>query len=265
MSPTTASTPVTAAFFDVDNTVIRGASSFHLARALLDRGFFRKRDLLRFAIHQARYLTFGENKKQIAQVRAEALEIMKGHLVAEVVAIGEEVYDEVLALRIYPGALKLINDHLARGHEVWLVSATPIEIGELIARRLGATGALGTIAEHKDGKYTGRLVGDMMHGEAKALGVEALAADRDISLGDSYAYGDSMNDLPLLCAVGHACAINPDPRLRRHAKTVGWPIRDFRSRRLVNRRTVKTASAAGALWAAIVTVRTILRRRGLRR
>ncbi|GAA2235837.1 HAD-IB family hydrolase [Rarobacter faecitabidus] len=248
-----------AAFFDVDNTIIRGASSFHLARALVNRGFFRKRDLFRFAVHQARYLTFGENKRQIAEIRSEALDIMRGHLVAEVVAIGEEVYDEVLSLRIFPGALRLVNRHLERGDEVWLVSATPIEIGDLIARRLGTTGALGTIAEHEDGKYTGRLVGDMMHGEAKARGVQRLAKERGIDLAESYAYGDSMNDSPLLSTVGHPCAINPDRRLRQHAKKVGWPIRDFRGSRVFNRRNVRTASAAGALWAAIITIRSVLR------
>ena len=156
--------PGTGAFFDVDNTIIRGASAFHLAKGLYLRGFFRKRDLLRFGLHQVRYLTFGENKEQIDEVRQRALEIMTGHSVAEVTAIAEDVYDEVLLLRIYPGTQRLLDEHIAAGHSVWLVTATPREIGEIIARRLGATGALGTVAEHKDGYYTGRLVGDMLHG-----------------------------------------------------------------------------------------------------
>ena len=168
--------PRTGAFFDVDNTIIRGASAFHLAKGLYLRGFFRKRDLLRFGLHQLRYLTFGENKKQIDEVRQRALEIMTGHSVAEVTAIAEDVYDEVLLLRIYPGTQRLLDEHIAAGHSVWLVTATPREIGEIIARRLGATGALGTVAEHKDGYYTGRLVGDMLHGRAKAEAVRAIAA-----------------------------------------------------------------------------------------
>ncbi len=260
MTPTPAPTGKTAAFFDIDNTIIRGASSFHLARALYSRGFFKSSDLLRFAIHQARYLAWGENKRQIDQVRSEALSIMRGHLVAEVVAIGEEVYDEVLALRIYPGTQKLLDEHLNRGDEVWLVSATPVEIAELIARRLGATGALGTVAEHEHGKYTGRLVGDMLHGQAKADGVLALAEERDLDLANSYAYSDSLNDLALLSQVGNPCAINPDRRLRRHAATIGWPIRDFRNRRWFNRRNMRTVSAAGALWAIVLAVRAVLRR-----
>src|SRR5690606_5145656 len=157
-----------AAFFDVDNTIIRGASAFHLGRGLYRRKFFSLWDLITFGVHQARYLIFGENTKQIAEVRHRALSIVAGHSVAEIAAIGEEVYDEVLSLRIFPGTQRVLDKHIAAGHEVWLVTASPLEIGELIARRLGATGALGTVAEHRDGFYTGRLVGDLLHGKAKA-------------------------------------------------------------------------------------------------
>lgn len=257
-APVPTARPV-AAFFDVDNTIIRGASSFHLARALWQRGFFRKRDIVNFAFQQARYLAIGETKSQIDEVRNRALFLMTGHSVAEVVAIGEEVYDQVLALRIFPGTQKLLDAHISAGHQVWLVTATPVEIGDLIARRLGANGALGTIAEHESGHYTGRLVGDMMHGQAKADAVEALAERYDIDLEASSAYGDSMNDVPLLSTVGHPCAINPDPRLRKHAKTIGWPIRDFRGRRRAAQRGLKTASWAGLAWAAGLAVRSATR------
>ena len=101
--------PGVGAFFDVDNTIIRGASAFHLAVGLYRRGFFRKRDLVEFAFHQSRYLTFGENKHQIDEVRSRALSIMTGHSVAEVTAIAEDVYDEVLCLRIFPGTQRLLD------------------------------------------------------------------------------------------------------------------------------------------------------------
>lgn len=257
-APVPTARPV-AAFFDVDNTIIRGASSFHLARALWQRGFFRKRDIVNFAFQQARYLAVGETKSQIDDVRNRALFLMTGHSVAEVVAIGEEVYDQVLALRVFPGTQKLLDAHISAGHQVWLVTATPVEIGDLIARRLGANGALGTIAEHEAGHYTGRLVGDMMHGQAKADAVEALAERYDIDLDASSAYGDSMNDVPLLSTVGHPCAINPDPRLRKHAKTIGWPIRDFRGRRRAAQRGLKTASWAGLAWATGLALRSAAR------
>lgn len=248
-----------AAFFDVDNTIIRGASSFHLAVGLYRRGFFRKWDIVTFSIHQSRYLIFGENKTQIDEVRERALSIMTGHSVAEVIAIAEDVYDEVLSLRIFPGTLKLLDEHLAAGHAVWLVTATPVEIGQLIARRLGATGAVGTIAEHKDGFYTGRLVGDMLHGKAKESAVRELAERDGLDLASSYAYGDAINDVPILSAVGFPCAINPDPRLRRHARTVGWPIREFRGRRRAVRRGANAASLAGLAWVAGLVVRAIRR------
>ncbi|WP_069386331.1 HAD family hydrolase [Cellulosimicrobium cellulans] len=250
----------TAAFFDVDNTIIRGASSFHLARALHQREFFSTGDLLRFAAHQARYLALGENKRQIDRIRSRALALIAGRSVAEITSIGEEVYDTVLSLRIYPGTQRLLDEHIAAGHEVWLVSATPVEIGDLIARRLGATGALGTVAEHEDGFYTGRLVGDLMHGRAKAAAVAALAEREGIDLGASYAYGDSLNDVAMMDEVGYPCAINPDARLRRHAQDVGWPIREFRGRRRrVTRSGVRTASWAGAVWAGALVLRSVRR------
>lgn len=249
-----------AAFFDVDNTIIRGASSFHLAVGLYRRGFFRKRDLVVFAWQQARYLAFGENRQQIDEVRSRALEIMRGHSVAEVTAIAEDVYDEVLSLRIFPGTRELLDAHLAAGHAVWLVTATPTEIGTLIARRLGTTGALGTLAEHDEGFYTGRLVGDLLHGEAKAAAVRALAQREGYDLARCHAYGDSTNDVAILSTVGHPCAINPDRRLRRHAAEVGWPVREFRSRRRHARQGVNAASLAGLAWVAAVVARSVRRR-----
>lgn len=248
-----------AAFFDVDNTIIRGASSFHLAVGLYRRGFFRTGDIVRFAVHQLRYLTFGENREQIDEVRQRALEIMHGRSVAEVVAVAEDIYDEVLSLRIFPGTQRLLDQHLRAGHEVWLVTATPMEIAELIARRLGATGALGTIAEHKDGFYTGYLVGDLLHGKAKAEAVRALAEREGIDLSQSHAYGDSTNDVPILSEVGFPCAINPEGRLRRHAAEVGWPVREFRGRRNATRRGVDAATIAGSAWVLGLAFRTVRR------
>jgi len=250
----------TGAFFDLDNTIIRGASAFHLAVGLRRRGFFSARDLVSFALHQARYLAFGENLQQIDTVRSRALSIVAGHSVAEMAAIGEEIWDEVLSLRIFPGTQALLADHIEAGHEVWIITASPLEIGELIGRRLEATGALGTIAEHKDGYYTGRLVGDMMHGAAKARAIAALAQERGIDLATSYAYGDSTHDVPILSSVGHPVAINPDRRLRHHARTVGWPVQEFRGRRRVAaRRGAQTASWAGAAWMASVMLRAARR------
>jgi HAD superfamily hydrolase (TIGR01490 family) len=229
-SDVTGSEARVGAFFDVDNTLIRGASAFHLAVGLYRRGLLRVPDILKFAAHQARYLTFGENRRQMDEVRAAALAIVRGHSVAEMGLIAEDVYDEVMTLRIYPGARRLLDAHRAAGHCVWLVTAGPREVGEIIARKLGAAGALGTIVEQRDGRYTGRLCGDLLHGTAKADAVTVLAEREGIDLGSSYAYGDSTHDVPILSLVGNPVAINPDRRLRRHAERVGWPVQEFSTR-----------------------------------
>jgi len=257
--PTPATGAGVAAFFDVDNTIIRGASAFHIAQGLRQRGYFRKRDLIRFGWEQLKYLMFGESKEQMSSVRAEALSIIKGWSVAEMATIGEEVYDEIMALRIFPGTKALLDEHRAQGHEVWLVTATPVEVGKLIARRLGATGALGTIAEHKNGYYTGRLVGDLLHGEAKAVAVQGLAEANGLNLAKSFAYGDSMNDAPMLSEVGHPCAINPDSRLRRHAKSKGWPMKEFRGRGRKGRRSIIKRSVTGTVWILLSIMRLVKR------
>jgi HAD superfamily hydrolase (TIGR01490 family) len=250
--------PVTvAAFFDVDNTVIRGASAFHIARGLKQRGYFRTRDILRFGWEQVKYLVLGESQEQMKAVRSEALSIIKGWSVAEMAQIAEEVYDEILAMRVFPETKALIDEHRAQGHQVWFVTASPVEVGRLIARRLKATGALGTVTEHKAGHYTGHLIGEMLHGEAKAVAVRELATRTGLKLDDCFAYGDSMNDAPMLSTVGHPCAINPDARLRRQAKRLGWPIQDFRGRNPNGRRSIVRASLTGFVWIVIKVTRSI--------
>lgn len=246
-----------AAFFDVDNTIIRGASSYHLARELYRRGFFRRLDIAYFAGHALYYFFFGENAQHMNRVRARALAIMQGHSVAEVLAIAEEVYEQVLAHRIFPGARDLIATHIKNGDQVWIVTAAPVEVGELVARRLGLTGALGTVASHQDGIYTGELVGDMMHGVHKAAGVRRIAATQGHDLQTCSAYGDSAHDIPMLRTVGNPCAINPDPRLRLIAAEIGWPVRDFRRRRRNVRGGLRTASRAGMVWAGAHILRAI--------
>jgi HAD superfamily hydrolase (TIGR01490 family) len=249
-----------AAFFDVDNTIIRGASAFHLARALRQRGLLTGRAIAAFAWSNLRYQLWGERSSEIEATRSRALAIINGMPVAQVLVVGEQVYDEVLAHRIFPGTKELLDRHLEQGHEVWLVSATPVEVGEQIAQKLGATGALGTVAEHRDGRYTGRLNGDLMHGAAKSEAVTALAAERGIDLARSYAYGDSINDVPLLATVGNPCAINPDRKLRAYCARRRWPVREFRDRRRAVRRSLRAASRVGAAWATWAVIRTALKR-----
>lgn len=254
--------PTSAAFFDVDNTVMQGASIFHLARGLYRRKFFTTRELVGAAYKQAYFRVAGvEDPEHVADARNSALAFIAGHTVEELEEIGEEIFDEAMAHRIWPGTRALAQMHLDQGQRVWLVTAAPIEIANLIARRLGLTGALGTVAEHVDGVYTGRLVGDMLHGPAKAVAVTALAEREGLDLARCSAYSDSANDLPMLGLVGDPCAINPDHRLRAHARANGWRIRDYRTGRKAARAGLVLGSAATGAAAAGVVVARQLRRR----
>jgi HAD superfamily hydrolase (TIGR01490 family) len=252
-----------AAFFDVDNTIVRGASIFHLARGLYTRRFFTNRDIARFAMMQLKFVLGGsEDMDDMDEARATALSFIDGHSVEELRQVGEEIFDELISRRIWPGTRILAQMHIDAGQRVWLVTATPIELATTIAERLGLTGALGTEAEIVAGRYTGRLVGEPLHGLAKAEAVEELAEREGLDLEKCSAYSDSSNDIPLLSLVGHPCAVNPDARLRAHAKAHGWRIRDYRTGRKAAKIGLPTAAGAGALTGAIAAGISLNRRRG---
>ena len=253
--------PHVAAFFDVDNTVVRGASIFHLARGLHERKFFSTREIARWAWQQSLFRMLGrEDLGHLAESQASALAFIRGRSVPELARIGEEIYEDFIADRVWPGTRACAQLHLDAGQRVWLVTATPVEVATVIARDLGLTGALGTVAESVDGIYTGRLVGDVLHGEAKAEAVRALSEREGLDLTRCAAYSDSANDLPLLSLVGHPCAINPDRRLRAHAKASGWRVRDYRRGRTAARLGVPTAMGVGAA-AGGVAAGVVVRRR----
>ncbi|HEX6500723.1 MAG TPA: HAD-IB family hydrolase [Micromonosporaceae bacterium] len=252
--------PTAAAFFDVDNTMMQGASIYWFARGLAARDYFTTADLARFAWGQLRFrLLATENAGHVSQAKQAALAFIAGWRVSEIERLGEEIFDELMAERIWSGSRALAQLHLDAGQRVWLVTAAPIELARIIAARLGLTGALGTVAEVEDGKYTGRLVGDLLHGAAKADAIRALAVTEGLDLSRCTAYSDSANDLPMLCAVGHAVAVNPDPALRREARQRGWEVRDFRT----GRKAAKVAAplALGIGLAAGVTMATVAARR----
>jgi HAD superfamily hydrolase (TIGR01490 family) len=239
-----------AAFFDVDNTMMVGASIFHFARGLAARKFFTTADLLGFAWQQIKFRV-GGRETDVSGHRDTALSFVAGRPVREVTALGEEIYDELMADRIWAGTRALAQMHLDAGQRVWLVTATPVELARIIANRLGLTGALGTIAESENGVYTGRLVGEILHGSAKAHAVRALAASEGLDLRRCTAYSDSVNDVPMLSAVGTAVAVNPDSELRDVAKARGWQIRDFRTGRKAARIGVPSVLGAGAVAGAV--------------
>ncbi|MFW3171872.1 HAD family hydrolase [Geodermatophilus sp. CPCC 206100] len=250
-----------AAFFDVDNTMMMGASLFWFARGLAARKYFRARDLALFVWQQAKFRVAGnESADDMHTIRENALAFVAGRPVDEIVAVSEEIYDELMADRIWAGTRVLAQQHLDAGQRVWLVTATPVELARIIAHRLGLTGALGTVAEVVDGHYTGRLVGELMHGEAKAEAVRALAEREGLDLSRCTAYSDSSNDLPMLTLTGTAVAVNPDTELRAVARSRGWLIRDFRTGRKAAKIGVPTVAAA-ALSGGLVGGAVALRRR----
>ncbi|HEX7657991.1 MAG TPA: HAD-IB family hydrolase [Pseudonocardiaceae bacterium] len=241
-----------AAFFDVDNTMMVGASIFHFARGLAARKYFSTSDLAGFAWQQVKFRIGGkETPENIQASREQALSFVAGRNVAELISLGEEIYDEMMAEKIWAGTRALAQMHLDAGQRVWLVTATPVELAQIIARRLGLTGALGTVAESVDGFYTGRLVGEMLHGKAKAHAVRALAAREGLDLRRCTAYSDSSNDIPMLSVVGTAVAVNPDVNLRELARKRGWEIRDFRTGRKAAKIGVPSVLGAGALAGAV--------------
>jgi HAD superfamily hydrolase (TIGR01490 family) len=254
--------PSAAAFFDVDNTMMQGASIYHFARGLAARDFFTWRDLAQFAVKQVSFRIKGvEDPAHMEEAKQAALAFVAGHEVDEVVRLGEEIYDELMAGRIWSGTRALAQLHLDAGQRVWLVTAAPAELASLIARRLGLTGALGTVAENEDGVYTGRLVGEPLHGPAKAEAIRALAQREGLDLERCSAYSDSVNDLPMLSLVGHPVAVNPDAHLRREARTNGWEVRDFRTGRKAAKVGVPAAAGAGAVAGGIAVGLALHRRR----
>jgi HAD superfamily hydrolase (TIGR01490 family) len=264
MSPAPDSTA--GAFFDVDNTVVRGASLYHLARGLYDHDFFSFRDLARFAWQQTYFRIAGtERPSHVSDARESALALIKGHRVDEITALGEVIFDEFIADRVWPGTRALAQIHLDAGQRVWLVTATPVEVARIIAARLGLSGALGTVAESVDGVYTGRLVGEVLHGPAKAVAVAALAAAEGLDLARCSAYSDSANDIPMLELVGDPWAINPDLGLRRIARERGWHVRDYRTGRRAARFGVLGAAVAGVIVGATFGAIAFARRESRRR
>ncbi|NAZ86907.1 HAD family hydrolase [Kineococcus indalonis] len=257
----TAPDPCVAAFFDLDNTVVRGASLFYFARGLHARGFFSSRELRGFARRAVHFALRGEVHGHLLEVRELALAFVAGHSTAEIRAIGEEVYDEHVEAKVRPGVRVLADRHLGQGAPVWLVTAAPVELADVVARRLGLTGALGTVAESVEGTYTGRLVGEPVHGAAKAAAVRALAERAGWDLARCAAYSDSANDLPLLSMVGWPVAVNPDRALRRHALRNGWEVREFGHWRRAARWTAR-AGTAGAAGAAVLALAGLVRRAG---
>jgi HAD superfamily hydrolase (TIGR01490 family) len=212
-----------AAFFDLDKTLIPGSSLFLMARGAYERDMFRVRDLARFGWGQLMFRLRGETVSSMDRTRESTLSFVAGHSQAELLEWGREIANERIIPLVYQDIAKVIEGHRSRGDLTFLVTAAPIELAQTVAEALGMDGAVATVSEvDEDGYYTGRLVGGVMHGPAKAKAVAEVAAERGVTLAECAAYSDSINDLPLL---------NPEAELKRIASARGWPIHELRTRR----------------------------------
>lgn len=236
---------MSAAVFDVDNTLVRGSTLYHAALALGRAGLVDLSALPRAVFEQYRF-RLTANEPELDGIRRRALSAIEGLPVARLEEALAGLGDRILARAMFPGSLALVNRHLERGEEVWLATAGPAELARQIAARLGLTGAIGTEVEVRDGHCTGSLDGPLLHGRAKADAVTSLGEQRGWDLNRVSTYSDSSRDLPLLRCAGLPNAVNPDRRLRRLATAEGWPVHDTAPKR----ETAPLLAAGGVLLAA---------------
>lgn len=224
-----------AAFFDLDKTLLPGSSLFLLARGLYERDFYQIRDVLRLGWEQFLYRFTGrEADSGVSVAKEAALKFVKGRSRDELIEMGREIVEERIFPRLYDGIVEAMKHHQEQGDLTFLVTASPDGVAKVIAEGLNMTDGLGTRAKvDEDGFFTGELEGDLMHGEEKRKAVRELAEEYDIDLDHSFAYSDSISDLPLLESVGHPQVVNPDSELKQIAYERGWPRYEFRSTRFL--------------------------------
>ncbi|MDX2381250.1 MAG: HAD-IB family hydrolase [Acidimicrobiia bacterium] len=262
-----ASAGPSAAFFDLDRTLIAGSSAFTLATQARKAGLIPNLEFTRDAAGAIAFKLFGASDDTTDAVRDRILSAVTGMRQSELQALNVEVLPRLLA-KLRPEARRLIDRHRRLGRATYIVSAAPQEIVEPLAHSLGMTSGLGTRSVVEDGVYTGELDGPFCYGPGKVEAIEELANWSGYELGQCYAYSDSASDLPMLEAVGHPVAVNPDGKLERHARRQGWPIVIFSQRtKSVIRRTaatVATVAIAGTSFVAGTRV-GMARSRGRRR
>jgi HAD superfamily hydrolase (TIGR01490 family) len=251
-----------AVFLDLDKTIISTSSSLALSRPMYRAGLVTRGQLVRGAYAQLVYALVGADEKKMDRLKEGMLQLTKGWDREEVEQLVEQVLIDVIDPFVYQEALDLMELHRAEGRSIYIVSSSPEEVVRPLARHFGVAGVLATRARIVEGKYTGELE-FYCYGEAKADAIRELATARGIDLGSSYAYTDSATDLPMLQAVGHPVAVNPDRDLRREAEASEWDIRDFRRPVRLRTRIVQTAAhpktrVAAGLVAAVAAAFIVL-------
>jgi len=253
-----------AAFFDLDKTLIEGSSAFQFGRAAYRAGLLGRRQLLADAVANALFRLRGATDEDSLSLRDRISASLEGTRVVDLERLGAAVLAGILP-RVYPQMLALAHQHQDGGRRAYIVTAASQELAEILARVMAFDGAIGSsLSEVVDGVYTGRPTGVFVYRAGKAQAIEELAADEGINLEASYAYSDSESDLPMLHAVGHPVAVNPDVKLARIARQEGWQVLRFDrlGRRLKTSAALVAAAAAGGLGSAAMVGRARRRNSG---
>ncbi len=240
----------TAAFFDLDKTIIATSSATTFSREFFDEGLLRRTDAIRAAYAQFLFMVGGADERQTERLRDAMSDVVTGWDVAKVRKIVGETVKEQIDPVVYEEALALIRRHQANGRDVVIVSASGMEVVAPIAELLGADHAIGSQMEIKDGKYTGEI-SLYAFGPAKAAAMRSLASDKGYDLERCYAYSDSITDGPMLNVVGHGFAVNPDRGMRKTAAEHGWGVLHFRKPVALRESARRRNMAAGFLAAAM--------------
>jgi HAD superfamily hydrolase (TIGR01490 family) len=236
---------VSAAFFDLDRTLIAGASVFPFGMEAWRAGLISNEEIRRFAAGALAFTLFGDKGERSEVARIDLLSRVEGVSVELLHGVAQRVLPRLVA-RVRPESRRLIKMHHEAGRDTWIVSASPFEIVAPLAATLGMTGAIATKAKVVDGHYTSELDGPFVYGKGKMEAIIDLATRHRYDLANSYGYSDSISDLPMLETVGHPVAVNPDGDLADVAHERGWPVVVF-SRKTKERMMVgfSTGAAVG--------------------
>jgi HAD superfamily hydrolase (TIGR01490 family) len=242
----------TAAFFDLDKTVIAKSSTLAFSKPFFDQGLINRRAVLKSTYAQFLFLMSGADHDQMDRMRSYVTNMCAGWDVEQIKSIVGETLHDIVDPLVFAEAANLIADHKLCGRDVVVVSASGEEIVAPIARALGATHAMATRMVVEDGKYTGE-VAFYCYGEGKVHAIRELAAGEGYALEHCYAYSDSITDIPMLETVGHPTVVNPDRALRKESAARGWPVLSF-SRPVPLRDRIPAPSGAAVATTAAVGV-----------
>lgn len=215
----------TAAFFDLDNTLISGTSIYYFVRGLVKHGEITRRSIAKLAYHHLRFLqSKTETESAIETTTKKLLDLTAGKACANLHDLCLRIVEEFLPKKLNSNLLAEVNRHKTEGRDTYIITASPKEIAQIVSTKLGMTEGFGTNVEIIEERYSGRLISKPLHGFSKAEKITELAIAKNYDLDNSFAYSDSINDLPMLALVGYPNIVNPNKELETLAKKNRWPI-----------------------------------------